>query len=82
MTPNNYEGLQQILVQNDKEQSGLIDSNTFVRCLSSSQMKLTEREVEKLIQELDTENTGKINYQEFLKYSYLVQMYLNHLRLE
>ena len=45
-------------------------------------MKLTEREVQKLIEELDQEKTGSINYQEFLKYSYLVQMYLNHLRLE
>jgi Ca2+-binding EF-hand superfamily protein len=35
-------------------------------------MKLTEREVEKLIEELDADKSGKINYQEFLKYSYLV----------
>jgi Ca2+-binding EF-hand superfamily protein len=45
-------------------------------------MKVTDREVEKLIEQLDQENQGKINYKDFLKFSYLAQLYLNHLKLE
>ena len=45
-------------------------------------MKCTEREVMKLVQELDNQNTGFVNYNEFLKYSYLCQMYIYHYKLE
>ena len=45
-------------------------------------MKCTEREVKKLVEELDKEQTGTVNYNEFLKYSYLCQMYIYHYNLE
>lgn len=45
-------------------------------------MKCTEREVRKLVEELDNSNTGFVNYNEFLKYSYLCQMYIYHYKLE
>lgn len=45
-------------------------------------MKCTEREVQKLVEELDKEQTGNVNYSEFLKYSYLCQMYIYHYNLE
>jgi Ca2+-binding EF-hand superfamily protein len=39
-------------------------------------MKVEDRELDKLVEELDTEGNGKINYKEFLKYSYLSAMYI------
>jgi hypothetical protein len=45
-------------------------------------MKVTDGEVAALVEELDREKKGKVNYQEFLKYSYLCQMYIQHLNLE
>lgn len=45
-------------------------------------MKVTDREVQKLVEQLDQENQGKVNYKDFLKYSYLSQLYLNHFKLE
>jgi len=39
-------------------------------------MKVTDGEVKNLVEELDREKTGKVNYQDFLKYSYLCQMYI------
>jgi len=45
-------------------------------------MKVTEREIENLVNELDKDQTGNINYSEFLKYSYLCAMYIYHLKLE
>lgn len=41
-------------------------------------MKVQDRELDTLITELDSEKKGQINYQEFLKYSYLSAMYLQH----
>ena len=41
-------------------------------------MKVQDRELNTLIEELDSEKKGQINYQEFLKYSYLSAMYLQH----
>ena len=45
-------------------------------------MKCLPREVELLVKELDKENSGSVNYHEFLKYSYLCQMYIYHFKLE
>ena len=45
-------------------------------------MKVSEREVELLFKELDDSNSGQINYKDFLKYTYLCHMYLNHYKLE
>ena len=44
--------------------------------------KATEREIKNLVSELDKEQTGSVNYSEFLKYSYLCAMYIYHLQLE
>jgi Ca2+-binding EF-hand superfamily protein len=45
-------------------------------------MKLTDREVQALVEQLDQENQGRVNYKDFLKFSYLSQLYLNHYKLE
>lgn len=45
-------------------------------------MKVSDREVEILVKELDNTGAGHINYKDFLKYTYLCHMYLNHYKLE
>lgn len=45
-------------------------------------MKVTDNEVQLLIQELDKEQQGMINYKEFLKYSYLSHMFIMQIALE
>lgn len=72
-------------MQQDQSDSGTLPSADFVRCLSASDMKLTDRDVETLIKEMeksDTTGKGQVNYKDFLKYSYLCLMYLNHFDLE
>jgi Ca2+-binding EF-hand superfamily protein len=59
------------LLEKDKHSNGLVPHDEFIRCLSLSNMKCTEREVAKLVEELDRENSGLVNYNEFLKFSYL-----------
>uniref|UniRef100_A0A7S3CK80 Protein kinase domain containing protein n=1 Tax=Strombidium rassoulzadegani TaxID=1082188 RepID=A0A7S3CK80_9SPIT len=82
VTPNNIEALQDALKNKDSEGSGFLPNEEFVRCLSMTHMKVTDREVQKLVEQLDGENSGKVNYQDFLKFSYLCQLYLNHYKLE
>ena len=73
VNPYNLKGLYEALVSEDEEQSGVMTSEMFVRCLSKSQMKFTDREVEGLI--TDIGNEEKVNYKDFLKYSYLWKMH-------
>lgn len=73
------------MTQFDAAGSGTLPSADFVRCLSASDMKLTDRDVDTLIKEMeksDASGEGKVNYKDFLKYSYLCLMYLNHFDLE
>ena len=53
MTPNNISGLQDELTKKDDAASGFLPNETFLRCLSVSNMKISEREVESLMKELD-----------------------------
>mmetsp|Transcript_4166 Transcript_4166/g.6200 ORF Transcript_4166/g.6200 Transcript_4166/m.6200 type:complete len:133 (+) Transcript_4166:1039-1437(+) len=57
-------------------------NNTFLRCLSKQYVRLTEREQDEILKALDASNQGSVNYMDFLKYSYLCHMYLNHYKLE
>jgi Ca2+-binding EF-hand superfamily protein len=82
ITPNNFKELQNALNEKDSEGKGLVNSDDFIRCLSRSQMKCTEREVMQLVEELDKAKTGEVNYNEFLKFSYMCQMYIYHFKLE
>ena len=55
VTPNNFAALSGVFNQNDANNSGFLSNDDFRRCLSSSQMKVTDNEVQQLIQELDKE---------------------------
>lgn len=74
--------MKDLLQEKDESGSGFLTNEDFKRCLSNSMMKVTENEVEVLLSELDAEKTGQVNYQEFLKYSYLCNLYIQHLNLE
>ena len=45
-------------------------------------MKCTESEVSQLVKELDKTGSGQVNYKEFLKFSYMCQMFIYHFKLE
>jgi len=57
-------------------------NNTFLRCLSKQYVRLTEREQDEILKALDASNQGSVNYMDFLKYSYLCHLYINHYKLE
>lgn len=82
ITPNNFGELTSAFNEKDTNGSGFVKHDDFIRCLSKSNMKCSVREVQELVSELDNDNTGQVNYEEFLKYSYLCQMYIYHYQLE
>ena len=45
ITPNNFNELKSALLEKDINKDGFVGNDDFVRCLSRSQMKCTEREV-------------------------------------
>ncbi len=45
-------------------------------------MKVTDREVEVLVEQMEKDKLNMVNYKDFLKYSYLCKMYFNHMKLE
>ena len=52
---NNYQGLQSDLSSADPDNSGMMDSEKFVRCLSKNHMKIGEKERERLMSKLQNE---------------------------
>lgn len=58
-----------------------MDSEKFVRCLSKNHMKIGVQEQLSLVSKLKNE-MDQINYQDFLKYSFLCHLFFNHLMLE
>lgn len=45
VTPNNFGALKELLNEKDPANSGFLSNDEFKRCLSNSQMKVTENEV-------------------------------------
>ena len=56
---------------NDRDKEGKVNRDDFRKCLSNCNMKATNREVDTLINELDSTNTDQISYEEFLNCCYL-----------
>lgn len=54
MTPNNINGLSDTFAGHDGGNTGVLSNNDFMRCLSQSNMKVSDREVELLVKELDS----------------------------
>ena len=81
MNYSNYNGLMEDLQSGDSGDTGVLDSESFVRCLSKNHMKIGENEKAKLIENLKSDHAS-VNYKDFLKYSYLAHLYLNHTKLE
>ena len=58
-----------------------MDPEAFVRCLSKNHMKIGQTEQAKMIEKLK-DQSGQVNYKDFLKFSYLADLFKNQSRLE
>lgn len=79
---NNFEVLTNDLNEMDDARNGVLDGEMFIRCLSKNAMKMGPAEQEKLIETLKEEGSDEVNYQDFLKFSYLTHLFMNHCLLE
>ncbi len=52
----------------DKEESGLLDKEVLEFALQNMGEKLSESEMKELLESIPYDDTGKINYQDFLKF--------------
>jgi len=60
------EELRQEFVKVDKDGTGLINSEELKEAIKSSDIKMPDEDIEKIIKEVDYFGNGKINYSEFL----------------
>ena len=59
--------IKQAFMYFDKDNSGTITSEELRMCLASEDQTLTDEDITKLIQEVDTNQDGMIDYREFLE---------------
>lgn len=65
----------------DKDGTGLIKVSELRDLLKSKQINMTDDEIKKLVQEMDYQQNGMINYSEFLSATINVKTFLNDQRL-
>ncbi len=65
---SSLEDLKDQFMMGDRENTGKLPSDRFVKCLINACMNATEREINVLLSELDPKETGKIDYNEFLNF--------------
>ena len=61
----NYPDFKEALALHDRDRTGKISADQFVRCLHLGSMNATPREIDILVQELDQKSSGMIEYEEF-----------------
>jgi len=54
----NFDGLSKLLKDEDAAGSGLLSNDDFRRCISKAAMKVEDRELNTLIEELDSDKKG------------------------
>lgn len=58
-----------LFVRYDRDQNGVLDRKEFRNVLSSSRLALTNKQIVKIMSELDEDNDGKLSYTEFLPFT-------------
>lgn len=76
-----FPDLKEALAMHDRDHTGKLDSDTFVRCLHLASMNATQREIELLLSELDQKNTGVIEYEEFVNCCFLSYLFQKEYKL-
>lgn len=76
MKPIDFESLQNNLVQKDAERTGILSFEKFEEAFLASGNQMTAGELKVLKEEIDTDNTNKINYDNFLSNLFMTRMFL------
>lgn len=73
--------LREVFEHMDKDGTGMINAQELSEYLISKQSGLTDKEVQSMINEIDYQGNGKINYSEFLAATIDVKRFLTDPRL-
>lgn len=79
---NQIEELRTEFVKLDRDKTGLINADELKEAIKSSEIKIPDEEVDKIIEEVDYFGNGKINYTEFLVATVDVIKFLDDMMLQ
>jgi Ca2+-binding EF-hand superfamily protein len=65
----------------DRDNTGKLSADMFIRCLQIASMNATGREIELLISEMDPKETGVIEYDEFVNCCFLSYLFKKEYKL-
>ena len=71
----NFPDLKDSLRMNDRDRTGRVSNEQFVKCLQIAQMNATPREIDLLVSELDQKGAGQIEYEEFVNCCFLSYLF-------
>ena len=71
----NYPDFKEALALHDRDKTGKVSADQFIRCLQLASMNATPREMEILVQELDQKASGVIEYEEFVNCCFLSYLF-------
>jgi Ca2+-binding EF-hand superfamily protein len=76
-----FEDLKMAFSLNDREKSGRLPYEVFLKCLKVGNMNATQREMDVLVAELDKDKKGWVEYEEFSNCCYLSYLFAKELKL-
>ena len=71
----NYTDFKEALAVHDRDRTGKLPVDQFIRCLHLGSMNATPREIDILVQELDQKSSGMIEYEEFVNCCFLSYLF-------
>ena len=77
----NFQDLKDALAMHDRDRTGRVPNDQFVRCLQIAQMNATPREINLLVSELDQKDSGQIEYEEFVNCCFLSYLFQKEYKL-
>ncbi len=65
----------------DRDKTGVLKVESFVRCLQLAGMLATPREIDLLVSEMDPKTSGQIEYEEFVNCCFLSYLFKKEYKL-
>lgn len=78
LNPREVETLKNEFMKIDTDNSGMIEISELQKAILESKVNLTEAQVKQIIDELDYNGNGIINYSEFIMATISVHNFLTH----
>ena len=81
LEPEDIQPLRDAFYQMDKDKTGFISVSELKEAVSTTQLKMTDEQIESIMKEVDHHGNGKINYSEFLAATISVKDFITEEKL-